>query len=209
MKIIKNTAIMLFLLPLFTFSGCFDGTSDTEVEEVETQGNYSISIPSNWEIFPKSEYEKNMIFAAREAEYSSIIPTTITISQVHSLPPSLNTLIKKNYEIVRRESQDFKIVSEEDFTTEETEKDQDENNDENKENKIQINQNETREPKSRLVIYTEKYTGTNSFALIYSLNVLSYKERKTYVINILTDLNSSDEEKERILNILKSFTITL
>jgi len=210
----KSSQKILFItgfLSLFTFSGCFDGGSDEAVTEAETDSNYSISIPETWEVFPKKEYEKNMIFAAREAEYSSNFPIILTISSIHSLPSSLNTLINKNYEVIRKESQDFKIISEEDFTVQEIERSTDSNEGE-EESKITnsiSNPNETRTPAARLVTYTENYTGTNSFALVYSLNVLSYKEQKTYVINILTDLNASDEEKDLIMQILKSFTITL
>ncbi|HID92104.1 TPA: hypothetical protein EYP45_03230 [Candidatus Peregrinibacteria bacterium] len=209
MNTYKKIFLPCLLLPLLTFSGCFDGTdtNDTETQEVKDTKNYSISIPNTWEIFPKNEFEKNMIFAARQGEYSSNVPITITISQTQSLPESLEILIKKNYEIVRRESQDFKIISETDFTTKEVRKEQ---TDENKtEQKKYINPEETREPASKLVIYTEKYTSNNSFAQIYSLNVLSYKEKKTYVINILCDMNASEKEKELIMDILTSFTIIL
>ena len=167
------------------------------MQEVNTKSTYSISIPENWEIFPKEGYEKYMIFAAREGDYSSVIPTTLTISNIHSLPPSLDILINKNYELVRQESQDFKIVSEEDFTTEEIIKSDTEE------------EIEQKTPESRLVIYTEKYAGTDMFAQIYSLNVLSHTKEETYVVNILSDLNASDKEKELIRNILESFTVAL
>jgi len=187
------------IFSLFIFSGCFGGDTEEGVTEVETESNYSISIPDTWEIFPKKEYEKNMIFAARESEYSSNFPTILTISSIHSLPLSLNALISKNYESIRKESQDFKIISEEDFSVKE-----------NAENESTYsNPDETRKPDARLVIYTENYTGTNSFALVYSLNVLSYKEQKTYVLNILTDLTASEKEKELIMQILQSFTLKL
>jgi hypothetical protein len=214
MKIYKKIVLPFLLTSLLTFSGCFDGSdSETETQEVETKGNYSIAIPQNWEIFPESEFEKNMIFAAREGEYDSSVPVTITISHAYSLPQSLDTLIQKNFEIIRKQSQDFKIISEEKFTTQEIEKEQttDKNTgaENTEENKTYINPDETRTPDSKLVIYTEKYTTTNSFAKIYSLNVLSYKENKTYVVNILSDINETDEKKELIRNILQSFTITL
>ncbi len=196
LKHFKNSIFILSIISLFTFSGCLEGSNEENIQEIETKANYSISIPETWEIFPKQEYPKYMIFAAREPNYISEIPLSITISNINSLPPSLDILIKKNYEMVRKASQDFKIISEENFTTEEI-------------IKSEISDTITsKKPASRLVIYTEKYAGTNTFAQVYSLNVISYSEKKTYVINILSDMNASEAEKELIMNILQSFTLT-
>ncbi len=195
---LKSQFITLSLLSLFTFSGCFNSDENT-TKEIDTDSTYSISIPEKWEILPKNEYEKHMIFAARDSQYTANIPTTLTISSINSLPPSLDMLIKKNYEQVRENSQDFKIISQEDFEIEEKVKEN---------SQYTPNENQQK-PHAKLVTYKEKYSGTNTFTLVYSLNILSYTQNTTYVINILSDVNQTEEEKELIRNILQSFTISL
>jgi hypothetical protein len=178
-KIYKT--IFIILTP-FLLSGCFgETTEESKTENITESKEYSLNIPKDWEIFPKEEYPKSIIFSAREPAYSSLIPSIIVVSKENSIPQSLEQFVNRNLESIRIQSQDFKEIFKEKIDKESFE--------------------------AYFIEYSERKSMDNSLIKFYSLYVLPKNNESVYIVTILFDGNTKEEKYSNLKNILLSFKL--
>lgn len=180
----KQIFQVLLFSSFLIFSGCFGSDEkDQEMKNLDNIVEYSINIPKEWEVFPKKEYPKSLVFSAKEPAFSSRFPAVLAIAKENSVPDSLNQFISRNLEEVRRNSQDFKKISEKEIP--------------------QSADEENR--KSRLVEYRERRSADNSFFGIFSYYLLPENKQESYVVTMIFDPDISDEKKAEYEKIITSF----
>lgn len=172
-----------FCSSLLLFSGCEEAPTETAVsEENIPKENIILSTPDDWEVIPKETYPANLILAKREPSFSQETPSMVSIAVEKSLYPSLQKFAYRNIETVRKKSQDFQKISEQDI----------------------LLSNET---PAFFIEYSDRYSKTKERLSFYDLYVQDLKEEKSYVITLLFDPTTSEEHKEFLRNILFSFSL--
>lgn len=169
---------------VLTFSGCFGSNSEDSTvssQTLETLVDYDLQIPSDWEVFPKEEYPDSIVFSAREASYTSRIPAVIAVSKESAVPASMDQFVSRNLEEVRRASQDFLKISEEDVDKDGF--------------------------AARFVEYQETRSADASVLGFYSLYVLPEDNTSSYVVTLLFDGDLDDAKRSALKDIILSYSM--
>ncbi len=177
-------------LSLLAFSGIFltgcsfgapSSPDSATPTSYEITPEYGLSVPASWEIYPKEEYPATILFAAKQNIFTTGFPASVSVSTAQARPTSLEQFVVNNLEIVRKKSQDMKVVS-------------------------QTNVSDANADKM-LVEYSERRSQDSSRIGLFSLYVIPKTVQQSYVITMLFDPSISSSEKEELQKIVLSFNL--
>lgn len=170
----------------FIFAGCGAAEentpqSDENITTTEDNNKTILTLPEDWEIFPKNIYQKNIIFSAQEPFQGENISTIVSVAQENFSPQSLQRFADISLENIRQASQDFQKISEE---------------------KIFLSSGK----EAILVNFLERNSVDLSSIGFYTLFSIDTENMKSTVITISYDPLTPDHHKKFLQDILKSYT---
>lgn len=168
------------------FSGCTGDTSEKNNEEstnIEIAENefFLPLLPQDWNIFsPEYFQEENIFFMASEPFVGNTIETLFTASKYELPFSSLESVVDRSLENIRKKSQDFSLTQKESFSLAKTGE------------------------KAVFVSYSERINGYTPVEF-FALYTVAKEKNEIHVATFLFDANGSDDHKNFLRNILESY----
>jgi hypothetical protein len=180
----KFFAICLVGIFSFALSGCggedesAENSDETNIEIAE-QKFFLEALPNDWSVFPENTYSDGVVFAAEEPTQMDDVDTLIVVSEYGGLPNSLENFTRRSVENIRKKSQDFYLISQEDITL-------------------------SSGNKAKFIHFSDR-NGVSQQVHFYTLFTISPKKSQSYTVSIMFDPNTTQGHKEFLKNILLSY----